>query len=1015
MATADPIQESVVESAVHTLTENEVADQDTPHVILRAENVTNEQSRYIRLLEERLSELEKKVTGLVESKNADEKAIDEGVNNNDEERSDAEKSDEEKAEEEKEEDKDGKSPEEDPVIFTPEVRKFNVFNFTNRFPNQTHISAIEALMVDTTLDAAFEEDKIWSTMLESSKAADALQEMNTSLESNLYKTDAWMARIRLNPPSLVKEVTQIIKPDENVTAPFVFECPFQPLMESHGKIKARLEELQEKSNPSQSETVTTADEEDAQLLQFLECYVEFMEKEVINLYERKRTKVRFAALSAIFQLGDTIFVPHTGKASKPDPEMLSNRENQRLWRLYRTIADRDTIELKCYAIDYDGESYVCIKKSFFISSFVGEQSISSLSVFPLQYADNAEQIRAECVAQGQLFLDFIKVKLLSHNGWALDSGPNDEMDSSLQYITSDVVVDFAEALKVHSSWKPDWQFPNTKEKGLTVDDFTVWKWEVDETKGASHRTINDNYWESNQLARLRKIEYCTKRDPFLSSWSRDQSKSYKLREQDLELLPRRLFSYVLQERKFVAVDIQNLKSVEDNWTHSRNLIINKDHESMLRALIHSHFKRKELHDTLGLYSIGQDIIANKGRGLVILLYGVPGVGKTSTAENIAHSWKRPLLPVTCGDLGTHPSNVEHNLKEIFRVAQIWDCILLLDEADVFLSERNPTQLERNALVSVFLRMIEYYTGILFLTTNLPGSFDEAFKSRIHISLYYQYLNRKDTLKIWDMNLHRLKEIEKQRAEAKQQPVLTIDEKGIAKFAKRHYRTNEDGKGRWNGRQIRNAFLIASALAHFERDNPSLVKRAESPSRDGIVYDIKPRHFEVVAEASMGFERYLLETKGQTAGQIAFQRGLRADFVRSPSEKLESSSLVPTHDQSGGSGFREPSNAGRNQLWGNSAHRMSERYPPSQRQSYNGDLWDEQQEYQERRAMEMQFAAQQMSHRGRKAVSPGTGGAQESPSSWTPSRQSRTGLLQALSSGRFVTEDDRGMDDSEDSE
>lgn len=100
-----------------------------------------------------------------------------------------------------------------------------------------------------------------------------------------------------------------------------------------------------------------------------------------------------------------------------------------------------------------------------------------------------------------------------------------------------------------------------------------------------------------------------------------------------------------------------------------------------------------------MLSLNQDTFRNKGRGLVILLHGVPGVGKTSTAEAVAHAKKKPLFTITCGDLGFSPSEVEASLKEIFRLAHLWDCVLLLDEADVFLSQRSTWDLKRNALVS----------------------------------------------------------------------------------------------------------------------------------------------------------------------------------------------------------------------------------------------------------------------------------------------------------------------------
>ena len=104
--------------------------------------------------------------------------------------------------------------------------------------------------------------------------------------------------------------------------------------------------------------------------------------------------------------------------------------------------------------------------------------------------------------------------------------------------------------------------------------------------------------------------------------------------------------------------------------------------------------------------------------------------------------------VTCGDLGTEADTLEKKLKEVFTIAVNWKAVLLLDEADVFLQERDIHDLKRNALVSVFLRELEYFNGILFLTTNRPGFLDEAFQSRIHITLGLPELDKSSQLKVW---------------------------------------------------------------------------------------------------------------------------------------------------------------------------------------------------------------------------------------------------------------------------
>ena len=70
-------------------------------------------------------------------------------------------------------------------------------------------------------------------------------------------------------------------------------------------------------------------------------------------------------------------------------------------------------------------------------------------------------------------------------------------------------------------------------------------------------------------------------------------------------------------------------------------------------------------------------------------------------------------------------------SRIFKTASHWNTILLLDEADVFLERCALNDLTRNGLVSVLLRKLEYYEGILYLTTNRVAQFDEVILSRIH--------------------------------------------------------------------------------------------------------------------------------------------------------------------------------------------------------------------------------------------------------------------------------------------
>lgn len=134
--------------------------------------------------------------------------------------------------------------------------------------------------------------------------------------------------------------------------------------------------------------------------------------------------------------------------------------------------------------------------------------------------------------------------------------------------------------------------------------------------------------------------------------------------------------------------------------------------------------------------------------MIILLSGPPGVGKTLTAESIAEAMQTPLYCMSAGEVGNDSRYVEARLEAIFDMVTRWSAVLLIDEADIFLEERSLENLERNKLVSTFLRVLEYYEGIMFLTTNRVNTFDAAFESRIHISLNYKALTLDSRKQVW---------------------------------------------------------------------------------------------------------------------------------------------------------------------------------------------------------------------------------------------------------------------------
>ena len=142
-----------------------------------------------------------------------------------------------------------------------------------------------------------------------------------------------------------------------------------------------------------------------------------------------------------------------------------------------------------------------------------------------------------------------------------------------------------------------------------------------------------------------------------------------------------------------------------------------------------------------------DIVEGKSGGTTVLCAGPAGVGKTLTAEVYSEIIKRPLYRVHSGQLGLNVAEMEKTLKDTLIRAQRWGAVMLIDEADVYIKKR-ADNLASNAVVGVFLRVLEYFNGLLFLTTNRVDDIDEAIISRCIAMIRYHPPQHADRCKIW---------------------------------------------------------------------------------------------------------------------------------------------------------------------------------------------------------------------------------------------------------------------------
>ncbi|KAI1129809.1 P-loop containing nucleoside triphosphate hydrolase protein [Nemania abortiva] len=284
----------------------------------------------------------------------------------------------------------------------------------------------------------------------------------------------------------------------------------------------------------------------------------------------------------------------------------------------------------------------------------------------------------------------------------------------------------------------------------------------------------------------------------------------------------------IQEKIWNNVQVEDIENITWNDEAFNQLAIQEDRKRLVLAFT----KQKQTEATEF-----DDFISGKGKSFIILLCGPPGVGKTLTAESVAERTRAPLYTVSASDLGTYVASVESSLKEALELCALWKAVMLIDEADVFLEARTPDSLKRNELVSVFLRLLEYYKGILFLTTNRAATIDAAFESRIDLIIPYDDFDQVARRQVWDNFANGLVG---------------------GSHELRDEDLNELSRLKLNGREIKSTVKTALMLANSEEDK------------------LQAKHLQVVLEVRQRAEDYLhgkAQTSSNSNGSTKAETGL----------------------------------------------------------------------------------------------------------------------------------------------
>ncbi|KAJ7911925.1 hypothetical protein B0H13DRAFT_2232606 [Mycena leptocephala] len=395
----------------------------------------------------------------------------------------------------------------------------------------------------------------------------------------------------------------------------------------------------------------------------------------------------------------------------------------------------------------------------YIPYFKGAVRIDSLDAFPLRFHANEKALREEVGRRGQKWVELIGVHHMQYSGIAALRVMGKLMRHNVK---GRIMVDRATFHRLN----PNYSFPVPVPPKNPHDD---------DPNGMGMHGMNHNNGMNGNMAmgfdaygqpvmlpppgqrlgivsllflthscfcvRVNKADadVCILAAALMHTRENATNENADLSAEELLLTPTVVYGFSLADKIWLEFDVTKVAPVDWNADAFANLVLPADRKTLLRSLVEAH------HEEAGL-TTSQDLLAE------------------ATSEHV----QRPLYVIGGGDLGTRAADLDASLERVFDVATAWKAIVLIDEADVFLERRSLHDWRGTRC----LRHVEYYRGILFLTTNRVQAFDEAFLSRIHIQ---------------------------------------ISEEEIAILAKREV----------NGRQIKNAVRTAHSLARARKESVGL--------------------------------------------------------------------------------------------------------------------------------------------------------------------------------------------------
>ncbi|KAK5651959.1 hypothetical protein OQA88_11501 [Cercophora sp. LCS_1] len=588
-------------------------------------------------------------------------------------------------------------------------------------------------------------------------------------------------QIEVQNPLLVGALADILKSQDmhlDVNENANFFHPFRELYFAYDDIVAKLRALE-------------TEKDGAALRPFMQLFVKLLD----DMFAETRAKLKYLRENNLvsYKLAWAYFPKKTTVISwEQNCELLCKVDDAN----YRTVgAGCKMLTVRGKVLRFNGKAFQWEDYETDIPPFGGNKPITELPAYPLEFFKEKDDVAARLTARGRKVLDLQGLSYVTYTGIAVHQ---DGKNFSKHNVDGRVLIDVVGYNKHHrTQGAREGIDPQTKAQ-IVVGDPTTYPDDMANSGGtvnpsepmsekanSSLKRLTDDAQKRNRLA-MEKLEA---KEPHL-----------------MYMLPL-IEGYALKNKLWVSFFIEDIRPMTWNTEAYAHLVYDEQQKDLVMSFVENHGEAAVRRQQS---SVMRDVIAGKGEGLILLLSGPPGTGKTLMAEAVADRTRKPLFYLQAEDLGINAAVLGANIKKVFEMATEWDAVILLDEADVFMAERHPQDIARNELVSIFLRELEYYRGIIFLTTNLYSTIDSAFRSRVSLHLLFNSLTPEARMLVWRKFLDRLPGTKGTKGKEAEGGISDEDLKDLAEW-------------QLNGREIKTAVKMTKSWCEHKGYEMSLAR------------------------------------------------------------------------------------------------------------------------------------------------------------------------------------------------